>query len=388
MKTKTLFLLIVLYTFSCNKNSDLRYEGTITIEGARFEIYLVGVDSMNGYFSYSEIQFKTNRDSKPTMVIEPLKRRVPNGYDVQVEDVNFDGHPDFYIALEESYGRFASSALWLYNPATKQFDYSDFLESAAPFYLDQQLRELVFNANSSMWQFESRYAWIDGKFELLRSTETTLSPSGIKTIIEFTNRNGELQKVSERVTAGELDLKKSGSLTRKEDILEFLTIFDSPQRFAEVDKIDGAFFKLHPSCTPEFLSLMTSHENPSPYDRFLPYLDLGMELTLIYAIAELNYAKTGYSFNIRANYAGTSDSPLGTPSTRDYVILKASYNEEAERWEFQRVMSNSYGDTMYFMLPYEADYLDVSPYMCEGDWYEEYGDEYEPPMDTAAMEYD
>lgn len=80
-------------------------------------------------------------------------------------DMNFDGEPDFYIAVNKQ-GTDINYYCWLYNATTKQFDYSVSLSALKNISVDTQNQRILSTVYSSDTEKVVCYKWVNGNLEL------------------------------------------------------------------------------------------------------------------------------------------------------------------------------------------------------------------------------
>lgn len=79
-------------------------------------------------------------------------------------DMNFDGEPDFYIAVSKQ-GRDIYYYCWLYNSTTKQFDYSVSLSSLKNISVDSQNQQIISTVYNGEEEKVICYRWVDGELK-------------------------------------------------------------------------------------------------------------------------------------------------------------------------------------------------------------------------------
>ncbi len=80
-------------------------------------------------------------------------------------DMNFDGEPDFYIAISSDNG-VINYFCWLYNATTKKFDYSVILSALKNISIDSDYHRVLSNLTVDGEQHILSYKWVDGQLLL------------------------------------------------------------------------------------------------------------------------------------------------------------------------------------------------------------------------------
>ncbi len=155
--------LIVTFFASCNGNKK-NDETSETTE------YIASV--LNGEFSFSaEVGENDTVIKNNGEVYQTLKYPVNSGitFDyayakehAQFIDMNFDGQPDFYIAVSAE-GETVYFYCWLFNSTTKQFDYSVSLSGLTNISVDSE-KQLIYSTLSYNGETKiATYRWVDGR---------------------------------------------------------------------------------------------------------------------------------------------------------------------------------------------------------------------------------
>lgn len=117
-------------------------------------------------------------------------------------DMNFDGEPDFYIAISSENG-VTNYYCWLYNATTKEFDYSVILSALKNISIDADnhrvLSSIVVDGEDHIFS----YKWVDG--QLLLDTD-------------YSDENGGIpEEVTQAANDNAIGVEKPTSSDSKED---------------------------------------------------------------------------------------------------------------------------------------------------------------------------
>ncbi len=91
-------------------------------------------------------------------------------------DMNFDGEPDFYIAISSDNG-VINYYCWLYNATSKQFDYSVILSALKNISIDADNHRVLSSVKVDGEDHIFSYKWVDG--QLLLDTDYSDENGGI-----------------------------------------------------------------------------------------------------------------------------------------------------------------------------------------------------------------
>ncbi len=91
-------------------------------------------------------------------------------------DMNFDGEPDFYVAISAENG-VINYYCWLYNATTKQFDYSVILSALKNISIDADNHRVLSSVKVDGEDHIFSYKWVDG--QLLLDTDYSEGNGGI-----------------------------------------------------------------------------------------------------------------------------------------------------------------------------------------------------------------
>lgn len=125
-------------------------------------------------------------------------------------DMNFDGQPDFYIAINAIDGD-VSYYCWLYNATTNQFDYSIILSALKNISVDASNHRVLSTSKSSGSQVVFSYHWVDGDLVLEKKYDSSSVPEEITKVVEE-NAIG-----TDKPTNAPSDSKETTSKTNKPD---------------------------------------------------------------------------------------------------------------------------------------------------------------------------
>ncbi len=98
-------------------------------------------------------------------------------------DMNFDGQPDFYIAINAIDGD-VSYYCWLYNATTNQFDYSIILSALKNISVDASNHRVLSTSKSSGSSVVFSYHWVDGDLVLEKKYDSSSVPEEITKVVE------------------------------------------------------------------------------------------------------------------------------------------------------------------------------------------------------------
>ena len=120
-----------------------------------------------------------------------------------IEDLNFDGYADLRMARYMFGGANVPYLVWLYNPATSQFESSEALQSLVSLEVDSQNKELVSRRKVSAKEFTVSFYRIEsGKPVLTRVEESTRNPDGSRLVKTFVVGPDQSKKLTGTTTKG------------------------------------------------------------------------------------------------------------------------------------------------------------------------------------------
>lgn len=98
-------------------------------------------------------------------------------------DMNFDGQPDFYIAISSIDGD-VSYYCWLYNATTNQFDYSVILSALKNISVDAENHRVLSTVKNGDSSVVVSYHWVDGDLVLEKKYDSSSVPEEITKVVE------------------------------------------------------------------------------------------------------------------------------------------------------------------------------------------------------------
>ena len=98
-------------------------------------------------------------------------------------DMNFDGQPDFYIAISSVSGDIYYYC-WLYNATTNQFDYSIILSALKNISVDAENHRVLSTSKSGDSTIVFSYHWVDGDLVLEKKYDDSAVIEEITKVIE------------------------------------------------------------------------------------------------------------------------------------------------------------------------------------------------------------
>lgn len=152
-------LMITVFT-ACGDNT----EDNTTTQNSENAV----VDTKGFSVEISEATAVVKKDGKEYQTLKyPINAGMPFDLDYAKKnnafiDMNFDGEPDFYIAISNADG-VISYYCWLYNATTKQFDYSVILSELKNISVDADYHRILSNVMVGGEEHVFCYRWVDGK---------------------------------------------------------------------------------------------------------------------------------------------------------------------------------------------------------------------------------
>ncbi len=380
--SNSLTLLLGFLLLSCGSNSfDERMAGIMELEGSTYEVYLLGNDSLTttGYFYCKRIELRESSNATPFLVIDSLDHPAW-GEHVLLEDMNFDGYPDIAIHSEEPY-IFDPYSLWLYNPESKTFNYNNFLEDASgeTYWIDEAKQIMISSFDRGETRTSSFYAFEDGGFVLVEE-EVVVDGSltmGFAVTTLSKREGGKMQITNTITSAGGLELKKSGTISDKDDIKSFLRIFGDGAVFQPIIKNGSTISRYHDTCMKRgfTLKLEPKEKWETRFEKYYPILDweeMYEGPDEMSSIEKISYRSSGKSFTLDIRrlldeYDGSSDEST-LHITELYETLAATYDKDNYRWVFRYLTDY---DEFNYMHSDQTENLPMDDEECGG-----YGENY------------
>ena len=177
----TLALIVTMFTACGDKPED---ETTTTAENQSASIDEVGFTAVIG-----DTEATVKKDGKEFQIL-----KYPNNPNVTFDkayaekhneflDMNFDGQPDFYIAISSIDGDITYYC-WLYNATTNQFDYSIILSALKNISVDAENHRVVSTVKNGASSVVVSYHWVDGDLVLEKKYESSSVPEEITKVVE------------------------------------------------------------------------------------------------------------------------------------------------------------------------------------------------------------
>ncbi len=98
-------------------------------------------------------------------------------------DMNFDGQPDFYIAVSSVDG-VINYYCWLYNATTNVFDYSIILSALKNLSVDAENHRILSTVKNGDSSVVVSYHWVDGDLVLEKKYDESTVPEEITKVVE------------------------------------------------------------------------------------------------------------------------------------------------------------------------------------------------------------
>ena len=128
-------------------------------------------------------------------------------------DMNFDGEPDFYVAISAENG-VINYYCWLYNATTKQFDYSVILSALKNISIDADNHRVLSSVKVDGEDHIFSYKWVDG--QLLLDTDYSDENGGIpEDVTNAANNNAIGTDKTTSANGGNKETAKNESDTDK-----------------------------------------------------------------------------------------------------------------------------------------------------------------------------
>lgn len=179
----TLALIVTMFTACGDKTGDETTTAT-TVENQSATVDETGFTAVIGdteaVVKKDGKEFQTLKyPNNPNVVFD--KAYAENHYEFL--DMNFDGQPDFYIAISSNNGD-VSYYCWLYNATTNQFDYSIILSALKNISVDAQNHRVLSTSKSSGSTVVFSYHWVDGDLVLEKKYDSSSVPEEITKVVE------------------------------------------------------------------------------------------------------------------------------------------------------------------------------------------------------------
>ncbi len=168
----SLAIVVTAFTACGDKNKD---DTTTTTEAAV-------VEESGFSVKIEETQAVVKKDGKEFQTLKyPISTSTNFNLDYATKnhaflDMNFDGEPDFYIAINSENG-VINYYCWLYNATTKQFDYSAILSALKNISIDADNHRVLSSVKVDGEDHVFSYKWVDG--QLLLDTDYSDDNGGI-----------------------------------------------------------------------------------------------------------------------------------------------------------------------------------------------------------------
>lgn len=98
-------------------------------------------------------------------------------------DMNFDGQPDFYVAVSAADGDIIYYC-WLYNGTSNQFDYSVILSALKNLSVDAENHRIISTVKKDDSTTVYSYHWVDGELVLEKKYDDSSVPEEITKVVE------------------------------------------------------------------------------------------------------------------------------------------------------------------------------------------------------------
>ena len=374
--TRCMLLFIGAITLSCSSNSmDELMVGEMQVEGDLYEVYLLGSDSLStsGFFTYKRIELRENKNATPQFVIDSLNHQ-GWGVGASFEDRNFDGYSDIAILLDDPGYQWNPHSLWLFDPVLKKFTYSSFMEYLPheAYWIKERNLVMISNFDRGETYTDTFYSFEKGDYEVVRE-EITVDGSltmGLSVTTVSERKNGKMRVTSTTSQAGGLKLKKSASITDKEEIKSFLEMLGDGTSFNKLIKKGKTFERYHDSCETAGFSLELDADEEWEGFSELFYPTVTWEAMYEgpeeqYSIEKINYHSNGNSFTLFMKYIEVVYEEDSEPSYKLYDEIESmsfSYNKDILSW----IVRYSEYEDAHYALTDRAENLPMNDSECEG----------------------
>ncbi len=159
----TLVLVVTMFT-ACNDKTDADTTTTTTDQNDVVEQtgFTVKIGDKEAVVKKDGKDFQTLTYPKNSNVKFDKKYATKNN---EFLDLNFDGKPDFYIAISSEDG-VISYYCWLYNATKNEFDYSIILSELKNISVDSENQRILSSVKVDVENHVLSYRWDDGQLVL------------------------------------------------------------------------------------------------------------------------------------------------------------------------------------------------------------------------------
>ncbi len=178
----TLALIVTMFT-SCGDKPE-EETTTTTVENQS-----VSVDENGFTAEIQDAQAIVKKDGKEFQVLKyPVNPNIVFDKNYAKEhneflDMNFDGQPDFYIAVCSVDGEI-SYYCWLYNATTNQFDYSILLSALKNISVDAENHRILSTVKNGDSSIVVSYHWVDGELALEKKYDNSSEAEEVTKVVE------------------------------------------------------------------------------------------------------------------------------------------------------------------------------------------------------------
>ena len=165
-------------------------------------------------------------DQKELSLIQTFEDKVTGTLfqECKVEDVNFDGYPDFHYVNYEGNHRMSFYTVWIWNPKKNCFEHVEELEEIVNFSVDAERKMIVSWLRGGLAAVsENHYQYLNGKLECVRSLD----------IFPSRDKDGDINLVCEDWIDGKLE-----TIIKTQAPLKFAWSAEEKEseEFLEIDK--------------------------------------------------------------------------------------------------------------------------------------------------------
>lgn len=168
-----LALAFIVTAFTACKNKPQEETTTTTQSESVKEGFYVVIDATKAVVKKDGKDYQTLKFPLNTGMKFDLDYATKNNAFI---DMNFDGEPDFYIAISSDAG-VINYYCWLYNATTKEFDYSVILSALKNISIDADNHRVLSSVKVDGVDHVFSYKWVDG--QLLLDTDYSDDNGGI-----------------------------------------------------------------------------------------------------------------------------------------------------------------------------------------------------------------